>query len=502
MAKSNKNKQKNNNNKTNKQIKKRDKNKTVNSTKDDPNFSNCLNTSISIKGNAKNILTKNINIFKNSNNNKNLKTKTSPKVVEKIPEEVFSNDMKIMEIICKYLTLEEKKKLTLTCKRFNYIVSEKDIFSLTFNFESFIRFIPKLKRSYSTVYFKYYKCNVLKPDMSKLFDHLNESMINFTLDDCELNIKSLYRILLKLPRLKSLELNLKLNTKNIVEIPANAEPKLLNLKVLKIRVNDNMWKEIFTLLESAVNLESLSLFNANFKFDVFDCIKKYEKSLESLSLTKCLIENQDMSNGLLFGKQKKPSKSYEKFDCLQQLRALELKQVDTEILSILQSKCIEKIKDFTIIYNYKQGTKVKIFLHLHLLKIEDGASFNETMIPISQLKVKCYPKLYYNGNKIDTDGAHDIINNDPNKIEIDHINSDDENTITLSFTIKPVFSNTTEANFTESEFLEKLNDYHNEYLKNLNIHLDLAVKRVRKNKLLRKKFIQDCENSSPNDQVI
>ena len=43
------------------------------------------------------------------------------------------------------------------------------------------------------------------------------------------------------------------------------------------------------------------------------------------------------------------------FNCLKNLRRLELNQVNDVMLDILYTKCVKQIKDLTIIYNVEQN---------------------------------------------------------------------------------------------------------------------------------------------------
>lgn len=310
-------------------------------------------------------------------------------------KEVFPNDKKVMELIWKHLNLQDKKNCSLVCRRFNTIISENNYFKITKKLTSKYQIIPKLSRKYSTAHFEDYHCNKLKPLMNQMIDHFEHSLKNFTLNNCQFEMMTLNKILHKLPLLESLQLNLTLKTNKEVELPVGGEPKLVHLEKLIIKVNNEMLEEMLVMLSSALNIKSISLFDAKFGIDMIDYLAQYRK-LTSLSLTKCIMEKPSFRYNLsdldFDSSVKLPSVNYHSFDCLENLCKLKLINVNNELLRILKSNCVQKITDCKIVYSYEQDFDVKYFFQ-NLISDKELYEF----VKIRQdkyKKVKKKPKPY------------------------------------------------------------------------------------------------------------
>ena len=303
---------------------------------------------------------------------KNIKKNDSSTVDQKIVDqsalftEVFPNDEKIIKLIWNYLNIDDKFNCTMVCKRFNNIVSEMECFRLIVNLPSMVRVIPRLSRSYKTVIFQSYQCTDLKPLMRQMLKHLSHSVIDLRFYDCKFNLMTLCEFLRELPLLESLVLDMTLTFKKDVEISVEDIPKFLNLRDFKIKVNADKLDETLVITGCALNIESLSLYEAIFDINVFnDYLIQYKNSLKSLSLTKCIIHksvNLAKLNTLRINSViKLQPKDYGSFDCLNKLRVLHLTDVNTEMLGILNTKCISWLTDLEVIYTSQQKENMSDF---------------------------------------------------------------------------------------------------------------------------------------------
>ncbi|CAO1398299.1 unnamed protein product [Diamesa tonsa] len=322
------------------------------------------NTNLCYSGNSMNN-TNNINYTLNftsqSNNDKQHDSSTTTIRTAKIEDqkiEVFAKDKKIFKLIWNYLSTEDKLKCTRVCKRFNDIISEMDVFRLRVYFRSMVHIIPKLTRKYTTVTFQNYQCYKLHPLMHQMLKQLGHSVIDLRFNNCKFNLMTLYAFLCEFPLLESLELNMTLIMKDGVELAVENIPKLWQLRDFKIKVNSNLLNETLDIMDSSSSIESLSLVDVTLDFNVFnDYLRKFESSLQSLSLTKCIINKviniSDLNTLKLYSIKQIPPQDYNIFDCMKNLRFIHLIEVNTDLLNILDTKCMNWVTELEVIYTTK-----------------------------------------------------------------------------------------------------------------------------------------------------
>lgn len=422
-------------------------------------------------------------------NNINITKVNPPAIVERVPNhwnilfkftnfcrnifglngqrEVIPKDKEILQLIWKYLSHEDKMNCTLVCKRFNYIISEMNYLRINANLNAAFRYIPKLSRNYSSVRFENYKCDNLKPLMSQMLDHFQKSSMHFTLDDCQFEMTTLLEVLYKFPLLESLHLNLILKMTNDLEISWETRPKLVHLKVLTLKINDDKLKEILEMLSAALNLESISLYDVKFKIEY---LKAY-KSLNSLSLQKCIMEPPFYKSNLrtldFESSVNVSSVDYKKFDCLHNLRKLILNEVNNEMLEILKSNCIQRLTDFSVVFYKYQFDPMNIFWNEFFNRdiLKENIEIKAELIEQLTLQFRDNPTLYHNGQLV-IEGISESVNNYGKTMEINcenKGNSLDYNKVVFSFTMRhnqaPYSSTVIEAD-SQVEYLKSYNNYY------------------------------------------
>lgn len=331
-----------------------------------------FNINIENRGDSMNNTTQNINNFNFTRQPQ--KAKPRKAIIQKVYKEVLSNDQTIIKLIWNFLSIEDKFNCTLVCKRFNYIISGMDCFHLLIHFPSDLHFIPTLSRNYKIVIFQLYECNNLKPLMHKMLKHLGQSVTDLRFYKCQFNLITLCKFLCEFPLLESLELDMILTVKKIVELSVEDKPKLLQLKDFKIKVNDK-FNETLDMTCSTSNIQSLSLFDTIFEIDkISNMLKRNKRSLNYISLTKCNIKENKMShlNTLhLDVRNKLPPNDYRCFDSLDQLRVLHMSEVNSEMFKILDTKCIKWLSNLEIIYKSQQKKKMSDFFINYIFKFSD-----------------------------------------------------------------------------------------------------------------------------------
>lgn len=339
----------------------------------------CLNTSFTTWGLSSNnttVMNLNFKIFNNSKNEENdvvpiiedqeeVISFDSPIIEDQ--EQVISFDSPIVEdqeqvilyaspyhlkvntiikLIWKYLSKEDKLNCTMVCKRFNHIVSNMDCFRLVVCFPSKLHFIPQLSRHYKTVIFQHHQCNELKPLMHQMLKNLGQSVIELTFYDCEFSLMTLSEFVREFPLLKSLEVNVNLTMKKVVELSMEDKPKLLQLKDLKIKVNTDKLSEAFEMFGLSSKIESLSLHDAVLSNEEFnDQLRKYKTSLQKLTLTRCIMNKALNLHTLDLSdiRCKLPSKQFTRFDSTHRLCVLKLSDVNDEVLDFFNIKCTNRL---------------------------------------------------------------------------------------------------------------------------------------------------------------
>ena len=240
---------------------------------------------------------------------------------------------------------------------------------LFLEFKRKLQIVPKLKRNYQTVIIKGYKTESLGPLIHKMFKQLSLKLIHLKFFDCEFDVVTLNNILSELPLLESLELNLKLSLNTSTELDEERLPQLLRLKDFKIETNADMLEYILEITKNASNVELLTFFKANFNMNEFNELLKKHKSLKSLRLTKCIVENtanflSHIESLHLNSISNVPSIDYIHFDWLKQLETLHLIDVNDELLKVLKSKCINGLKELTVNYTDEQNKNVMRYFDL------------------------------------------------------------------------------------------------------------------------------------------
>ena len=233
---------------------------------------------------------------------------------------------------------------------------------LLLEFSSSVLIIPTLTHKYQTVIIDGYKTESLDLEVRQMLRQLGLNLIDLKFFDCEFDLITLCDILRELPLLQSLELNLKLIKRTNIILNADKLPKLVDLKDIKLEINDEMVKNILNITKNT-NIEFLTLFDATFNINEFIYYLKQYKKLTSLSLTNCIVNNasQVMSRLKtlhLNNKGKLPTIDYTNFDCLKQLHTLQLNEVNDELLKVLKSKCIDGLQELTINYTTEQNKNV------------------------------------------------------------------------------------------------------------------------------------------------
>lgn len=309
-----------------------------------------FNTETIFNGAAINNTTISNNYFQLSADEKYQKMKLHlPKIVDLavFSKEVFPNDNKVLELIWKYLSIVDKFNCTLVCKRFNYLVSEMNCFHLVPNLSSKFRVFPRLSRKYKKVTIYGYQCNRLQEPMHRMLEHLSHSVINLKLEFCIFNLITLSEIVGKLPLLESLEMKIILTLKEDIELFWEDIPKPLHLQFLKIYVNGDLLEELLNMLGAASNVQTLSLSDATIETKVFRRVKQFQRSLRSLSFTRCIIDE----TGLLSSLNTLHFNSIQNiqlndYSCLQNLRVLHL--IDCEVSNILDFNEFLRLSEFKV----------------------------------------------------------------------------------------------------------------------------------------------------------
>ena len=222
-----------------------------------------------------------------------------------------------------------------------------------------VRIIPDLTCKYQTAIIDGYKTESLDLEVRQMLRQLGLNLIDLKFFDCEFDLITLCDILRELPLLQSLELNLKLIKRTNIILNADKLPKLVDLKDIKLEINDEMVKNILNITKNT-NIEFLTLFDATFDINEFINLLKKHQSLKSLSLTNCGVNNANQVMSRLktlhlnnIGKLS--SMNYKNFDCLEQLHTLELTEVNDELLKVLKSKCTDDLIVLKINYTAEQN---------------------------------------------------------------------------------------------------------------------------------------------------
>ena len=316
----------------------------------------------------------------------------------------------ILEHFWKYLSINDKKNLTLVNKRINNIISAIDGFSLKIVFFFGERsFVPILTRDYKTVKVWYCHFSYLDSSLLKMFEHLSKSVKQLKLDNIKTNIGTLMEFLCSLPLLETLDLNiLNLRDKGSLE----NLPKFLNLRHLNISSSFSNFNKVIDIFACASNIQSLSLYRMDIKMNALNNFcKRNKNSLNSLTIVRCeLIPDSIQSNDLSI------------FDSLPKLRTLYLEFTNELTLSILTSKSFYWLTNIQLIYNSGEIEKFDSFLQnyfkqkeineLQLLEYE-AKKYKEPIItktkcPNSENMITtfyhvhhCYSKFEYNHKTCD-----------------------------------------------------------------------------------------------------
>ncbi|CAO1440778.1 unnamed protein product [Diamesa tonsa] len=289
-------------------------------------------------------------------------------------KEVFLNDQKIIELIWRYLRIDDKFNCTLVCKRFNRIISLMDCFCLSYS-PSLLRVIPKLSRDYKNAIFMGMQCSNLKVHERAMLKHLGKSLINLKIYELSTNREELCALLREVPLLESLSLNMTLETEPCLEeLSMKDVPKLLHLKFLKISMSDENLNGALTIFDSAPIIESLSLFHVYLRLNELNHFLRGHKSyLRCLTLRYCgLCSDHNYKNSIF------TPNDFKIFDELHQLRELYLLYFGCPTLRILNSKCINWLTDLVVVYRYEHNKRMNTFyVNYLLLKEIDEVQLSE-----------------------------------------------------------------------------------------------------------------------------
>lgn len=291
-------------------------------------------------------------------------------------EVILTNEEIILKCIWKYLDKEDKFNCTLVCKKFNNFISRMDYLHLNiypFNPDE----KPLLTRNYKLVYMIHYHFHYLDTRMLNILKHLRHHLNELNLFSVTTNVIALYELLRELPMLKLLRLqNLFLK---YVEFSLEEAPQLLHLKNVVI-YEMPFKRRVLLIFDSAPNIQSLSLEDSEVELNEFKYfLNKHKNSLTSLSIKNCSMESECDSND---------------FDCLDQLRKVNLIKCDEITLQLLSSKCMDWLTDLEVNYISTHKQKVnsslrKYFerkrINKHQLSEYEAEAFTKPIVT----KIKC-----------------------------------------------------------------------------------------------------------------
>lgn len=213
--------------------------------------------------------------------------------------------------------------------------------------------------------FKRLKCNELKPLMHQMLKHLGITVIDLSFHNCEFNFTTFCEFLREFPLLESLKLHIILTIDKDVELSVEDKPKFLLFKNFKLKLNAETLNETLEMFGSSSKLQSLSLYDGVLNNEEFnDYLEKYKSSLESLILTRCIINKTcnlhtfDLSDNRC----NLPPPKDDKVRCMHYFSILKLREVDTDLLQFFNIDCDERIKGLEINYSFQLKNDVTNYL--------------------------------------------------------------------------------------------------------------------------------------------
>ena len=155
-------------------------------------------------------------------------------------DEVNSLEKKIMKLIWKYLSFEDKLNCKLVCKISNNIISGTDFLDLNLYFPSKIRKIPKITTNHETLIIKSEIWGSFWLGDCKTFEQHSHSMIHLKIVDYVFYPMELNEFLNEFTLLETLKLEIDLSIKSSIDLTKEELTKLLAFKDSKtVIIDDN-----------------------------------------------------------------------------------------------------------------------------------------------------------------------------------------------------------------------------------------------------------------------